>query len=146
MSYRSKLDAVLRLRDFKEEVAHQDFMKLKGLLVEQEDAYSVLRESLDIAAAGLAKKQGNGLDVTALDMHYNYFRKACTEASERQRAIQILSRGCEAQRKVLVEAVQERQVVETIETRRKGEYLREVNKKEQSVLDEVGGRQKRMTP
>ena len=146
MPYRSRLETVLRLRDFNEEIAHQEFMKLKGLLAEQEDAYNTLRAHLDTAADGLAKRQGNGLDVTALDMHYSYFRKACAEASQRQRAIQVLLRGCEAQREVLVEAVRERQVVEAIETRRKGEYRREVNKKEQQVLDEVGGRQKRMTP
>jgi len=146
VSYQSRLDAVLRLRDFKEEAAHHDFMKLSGLLVEQEDAYNILLERLDVAAEGLAKKQGDDLDLTALDTHYSYFRKACTEASQRHRTIQVLSRSCEVQRQVLVEAVQDRQVVETIETRRKDAYRREVNKKEQHVLDEVGGRQKRMTP
>ena len=146
MPYRSKLDAVLRLRDFNEEIAHQDFMRLKGLLVEEEDAYHALQVSLNIAADSLEKRQGNGLDVTALEMHYNYFRKVCTEASRRQRAIHLLSRTCEAKREVLVDAVKERQVVETIETRRKDEYLREVRKKEQQVLDEIGGRQKRITP
>ena len=146
MPYQSKLDAVLRLRDFNEEVAHQNFTKLKGLLAEQEDAYDLLKGRLEVAAESLKRRQCNGLDVAALETHYSYFRKACTEARERQHAIRVLSRCCEAQQAVLVEAVKERQVVEAIETRRKSEYLREVRKKEQQVLDEVGGRQKRMTP
>jgi flagellar export protein FliJ len=137
------LEAVSRLREYKKETAHHDFVRLSGLLAEQEDEYRSLCDSLKITADSLAEKQGNGLALHQLDLYYGYFRKHCSEAAERKQAVLLLAETCEMQRHLLVEAVKEKKVVERIEERRRMLYLKEVQKKEQQRLDEVAGCQQK---
>jgi len=142
VGYASKLEAVFRLRRHREEAAHQEFMAIHGALTEQEDRFHVLQEVLRASADDWVHRQEDGgIDIGEMDLYYGYFRRHCAEALERKQTIDALSRSCEAKRRVLIEAVKEKQVVSAIETRRQGLYVREVNKKEQHLLDEVGGRQ-----
>jgi flagellar export protein FliJ len=135
------LEAVSRLREYKKEAAKQDFVRLSGLLSEQEEEYRALCDSLKTTADSLAEKQEHGVALHQLDLYYGYFRKHCSEAAERKQAVLLLAETCEIQRSLLVEAVKEKKVVDTIDERRRGLYRKEVQKKEQQRLDEVAGRQ-----
>ncbi len=141
--YVSKLDAVLRIRCYREEAAHQAFVISKDRLTEEEDQLKVVQGALNRAACDLGEKQGNGANSGEMDLYYNFLRGQSIQAKARKKTIHALGDVCEKKRVVLAHAVKERDVVERIEEDRKVVYIRGMGKKEQGVMDEVAGRRDR---
>jgi flagellar export protein FliJ len=137
--YVSKLDAVFRIRCYREEAAQQAFTIAKGRLTEEEDRLKGVEGVLSRAARDLEARQENGITAHEMDLYYDFFRGQHTQAEARKKTIEALGDVCEKKRTVLAQAVRERDVVERIEEGRKVLYMREIGKKEQGVMDEVAG-------
>jgi flagellar export protein FliJ len=138
--YVSKLDAVFRIRCYREEAAQHAFTIAKDGLTEEEDRLMGVQGVLSRAARDLEARQGNGITANEMELYYDFFRGQYIQADARKKTIEVLGDVCEKKRVVLAQAVRERDVVERIEEGRKVLYIREVGKKEQGVVDEVAGR------
>ncbi len=138
--YVSRLDAVFRIRCYREEAAQQAFTIAKDHLTEEEDRLKGVQGVLSRAAHDLEARQEEGVTAHEMDLYYDFFRGQYTQAVARKKTVEALGDVCEKKRAVLAHAARERDVVERIEEGRKVLYIRAIGKKEQGVMDEVAGR------
>ncbi|GEM_PF-2940347 len=144
--YESKLDAVLRQRKHHEEAVRDEFLEVKHSLDAAEDQLHRLHKELEAALQDFAAQQGQGMAPGEMDLYYHFLKQQCDRLAERRAAVETLADQCERKRQDLLEATREKKVVEKIEANRKEVYLKDLQKKEEVLLDELGGRPKRKSP
>lgn len=111
-----------------------------------QDQLHRLHSELESALKDLAEQQVKGIAPGELDLYYRLIKHQYDRLEERRKALRHLADRCEKKREDLLEATREKKVVEKIEEKRKGLYLKELEKKERNLLDELAGRPKRESP
>lgn len=144
--YRSKLDAVLKLRKRREEAVQEEFIEIKHDHDTAEDQLRRLHREFEAALKDLAEQQAKGIAPCELDLYYHLIKQQYDRLEERRKALQRLADQCERKRQDLLEATREKKVVEKIEEKRKEIFLKDLEKKERDLLDELAGRSKRESP
>src|SRR3990167_1518340 len=136
--YQSKLDAALRQRQIHEKEIQVEFSEMKNSLAKEERALQKLHQEMEKALHALYENQSKGMEMNEIDLYYQFIGRQCREADDRQMAIKRLAAECETKQQALIHAMQEKKIVEVIEEKRKDTYTKEMNKKEQRLLDEIG--------
>jgi flagellar FliJ protein len=144
--YPSKLDAVLRQRKRRQEEVQEEFIGLKHDLDTAEDQLRLLHREFEAAMKELSEQQAKGIAPGELDLYYRLIKQQYDRMEERRKTIEHLADECERKRQDLLEATREKKVVEKIEEKRKEIFLKDLEKKERNLLDEVAGRPKRKSP
>lgn len=144
--YQSKLDAVLRQRKHREEEVQEEFIELKHDFDAAQNHLHRLHRELESALKELAEQQVKGIAPGELDLYYRLIKHQYDRLEARRSALRDLSDQCERKREDLLKATREKKVVEKIEEKRKEIYLKDLEKKERNLLDELAGRAKRESP
>lgn len=144
--YRSRLDPVIRQRKYIEDEAQQEFVETNNRFVAEEDQLKKVYKDLEQAFRDLNEKQAKGMRADEVDLFYRFIKQQCQRLEERRVSVKRLSDQRDEKREVLAKAVQEKKMVEKMDDIRKQSYFKELQKKEQGLLDEVAGRQKRKGP
>ncbi len=145
MPYKSKLAAVLFQRKRREDEAERVFLTAKNQLVSEEEHLSLLNVKLQATLDDLTTKQAEGATAEEISRYLRFIEMFQETVNKQAKALLRQEEVCEASRAQLVIAVKERKAVETIEEKREKTYSKEVTKKEQAILDEIGG-QLRLRP
>lgn len=119
---------------------------MKHSLDAAEDQLRRLHKELEAALHDFSEQQGKGMAPGEMDLYYRFLKQQYDRLEERRTAVQRLTDQCDRKRQDLLEATREKKVVEKIESDRKEAYLKDLQKKEQNLLDELGGRPKRKSP
>ncbi len=139
MPYKSKLSAVLFQRKQNEEEASRAFLTAKNVLVSAQAQLQLLNNKLQETLDDLTIKQTEGVTSEELVLYFRFIEMFQGRTTQQAKAVIHQETVCETKRGLLETAVKERKAVEIIEEKRKKEYIKEVTKKEQAVLDEIGG-------
>ncbi len=139
MPYQSKLAAVLFQRKRNEEEASRVFLTSKNILISEQGKLHLLDHKLQATLDDLTEKQAGGSTSAEMALYFRFIEMLRGRIEEQSKAVLNQEQVCEAKRALLEMGVKERKVVEIIEEKRKKEYLKVAAKKEQAVLDEIGG-------
>ncbi|MFY9270880.1 MAG: flagellar export protein FliJ [Candidatus Manganitrophaceae bacterium] len=144
--YRSKLDAVLRERERKEEEVKLQLLEMQDLLAEGENRLSRLRRAMEAVLRDLGERQKEGMVSTELDLYHQFIKQQSEKWEEERTTVEDLTHRCEKKREEVLEASREKKMVEKIESSRKEAYLKETKKKERDLFDDLAGRMKKGPP
>jgi flagellar export protein FliJ len=139
MPYQSKLAAVLFQRKRNEEEASRVFLTSKNILISEQEQLHLLDNKLQATLDDLTEKQAGGSTSYEMALYFRFIEMFRGRVEAQRKAVFNQEHVCEAKRALLEISVKERKAVEIIEEKRKNEYLKAAAKKEQAVLDEIGG-------
>ncbi len=139
MPYQSKLAAVLFQRKRNEEDSSRAFLTAKNVLASEQEILRLLDNKLQTTLDDLAEKQSAGSTSAEMALYFRFIAMFRDRVAAQTKAVVNQEKVCEAKRALLEISVKERKAVEIIEEKRQKEYLKGVMKKEQAVLDEIGG-------
>lgn len=138
--YYSKLESVIRHRHNLEIEAQQILAVQKQRLEEQENSLKTLVNNINDLSRELELKTYDGIGSDEMSHYYQYIRQQHFKILEQQQHLERLNHECEVSRQKLVEASRQRRLVEIIYEKRKTAFYKELNRKEQSLLDEMSNR------
>jgi flagellar FliJ protein len=139
---RFKLQAVLKYRQSLEDQAQQVLATslqkqshLKTQLQEQKQKLKRLDRELKI-------RQIDGLTIAAMDLYESQIQHHRRLIEDIQNQLQRLDQQVDSERKELLYAARERQVMEKLKDKQEAEYQQELSRKERAMLDEISLRSK----
>ncbi len=135
--FRFNLEAVLRYREIMEDQKRRDFAEANRLVDEERlRREDILRErsGMQDEIVKSFQEQAPFQSVVASYHMVGRLEQAAAESLRRQQALEAER---ERRRALLVEARQETRMMETLKERRKEEFVREQEKIEQTLLDEL---------
>ena len=141
--WRPKLDAVLRHRKHREEQVQQEFAEVKSELLAQEEKLRKLRRELQETLCQLREKHTEGISPDEIDLYDRFIKRQHAEMETQHMIIRGLNEQYEAKREILSQAVQEKKVIEKIQDTHRKAFLKDLDKKQQDILDEIAGKRKR---
>jgi flagellar export protein FliJ len=139
MPYQSKLSAVLFQRKRNEDEASRAFLMAKNILFSEQEQLRLLNHKLQTTFDDLTEKQSRGSTPDEMVLYFRFMEMFRGKIEAQTQTVFNQEQVCETRRALLEVAVKERKAVEIIDEKRKKEYIKEVEKKEQAVLDEIGG-------
>ncbi len=139
MPYQSRFSAVLLQRQYKEEDAYRTFVDAKHLLETEQEHLRLLDKKIQATLDHLTERQERLVSAEELSLYFRFIARLRERVADQTKTVFHQEEVCEEKRVILDRAVKERKAVETIEEKRKKEYLKVLFKKEQAVLDEIGG-------
>jgi len=139
MPYQSRLSAVLFQRKRHEEEASRVFLTARNLFIAEQEQLRLLDNKLQSTLNDLTEKQAGGSTPAEMTLYFLFIEMFRGRIAAQAKAVVNQEQVCEAKRALLEIAVKERKAVETIEEKREKEYSQGVMKKEQAILDEIGG-------
>ncbi|MBI3358688.1 MAG: flagellar export protein FliJ [Nitrospirae bacterium] len=142
MPYRSRLVAVLFQRKRREDDLSRAFLTAKNHLVAEQERLRLLEIKLQTTLDDLTAKQEGGSTSEEIALYLRFIGMLQGAVDKQMRVVLHQEGVCELNRAQLATAVKERKAVETIDGKREKDYLKAVTKKEQAVLDEIGGQLK----
>lgn len=143
--YYSPLEALLKARKHREEIVCREMMEQADLFLIEKTQLEEWIEAAKSAAERLSACQKSGGLPAELQSHYTFIQYQEKKIKQQQEKVVLQNEVLEKKREELKEVVQERQVVEKLEARKKEAFLEEIKKKENLLLDEVASRLKRRT-
>ncbi len=141
--YYSPLEALLKARKYREEVVCREMMEQTDLFLIEKTQLEEWIEAAKSATEQLSLCQKNGGLPAELQSHYMFIQYQEKKIKQQQEKVALQNKALEKKREELKEVVQERQIVEKLEARKKEAFLEEIKKKENLLLDEVASRLKR---
>ena len=138
--YRSKLEAVVKQRQLREEEIQKEFSDMKNHLQSEGDRLGKLRQEMEETIEKLGEKQAQEMGMNEIDIYYRFMNRQNEKLHDQQKVVQDLTDACELKREELSSAMREKKVVEKIEADRQENFDKELKRKEQHVLDEIAGR------
>jgi flagellar export protein FliJ len=142
MPYQSRLAGVLFQRKYNEEEAERAFLTAKNILLSEQEKLRLLQNKFHATLDDLTTIEERGGASDEIALYFRYIEWLQGVVDKQRTAIVRQEAICEVKRVQLTTAVQERKAVETIEEKRKTDYRNAAAKKEQIVLDEIGGQLK----
>ncbi len=139
--YQSRLGAVIRHRKHLEEEAQIEFVRAKNALFAEEEKLQHLMRQLERALSDLLARQLRGMAADEIDIYHRFIKRQNGSVDDCRKTIHLLAQQAEEKREVLMRALQDRKAIESVEDVRKEAFIKEWNKKEQNLMDEIGGRQ-----
>jgi flagellar export protein FliJ len=142
MPYQSRLGSVLFQRKLNEDTASREFITQKNLLDVEQERLRSLEQKIGSTLDDLAARQESGGTSEEITLYFRFITMMKEKVEAERKTVLHQEKICEAKRFLLETAVRERKAVETIEKKRKEAYFKEIEKKEQAALDEIGGQLK----
>jgi len=142
MAKKFKLQSVLDYRQLLENQAQQQLaastQRKKELEEElQRQQQELLRQDLE-----LKQRQQDGLTIAEIDLFENGIQHCRRIIEQLQQELNRLDRWIATEREELLAAARDRQVIEKLKDKQDAEYLKELNRKEREMLDEISLRSK----
>ncbi|MDX2493527.1 MAG: flagellar export protein FliJ [Desulfuromusa sp.] len=142
MTGKFKLQSVLNYRQSLEDQAQQ---VLTASLQKQNDLEAKLqqqRQNLQQHDSELKERQKEGLTVAEIDLYESQIQHCRRLIENLQGHLQQLEQQIISERKELLHAARERQVMEKLKDKQEMEYRQELSRKERVMLDEISLRNK----
>ncbi len=139
--YQSRLGTVIFYRKHLEEEARIAFVRAKGALSAEEDRLCHLMGQLERVLSGFSARQLQGMTAEEVDIYHQFIKRQNNSIDDCKKAIILLAQQAEEKREALMRAVQDKKAIEKVEEIRKEAFIKELDKKEQNLMDEIGGRQ-----
>lgn len=135
--FRFNLEPVLRYREILEDERRREFLEAKRLVDEER----VRREEMDRERGGLQDEIVKAFEERApmqsVMASYRMIGSLETAMADSLRRQQQLEVEMERRRRAMVTASQDKQVMETLKENRREEFVREQDRVEQALLDEL---------
>lgn len=135
--FRFNLEAVLRYREIMEDQKRREFAEINRMVEEERlRREDILRERGELQDEIVTSFEGQAPFQSVVTTYHMVGRleSAATESAKKQK---ILEAEREKRRHALVTARQETLMMETLKERRREEFVREQDKIEQTLLDEL---------
>jgi len=134
-----RLDTVLRHRANIRDLREREFADVEAQLVREEQ---VLSEFIRLQAEmleSLADLQASGFESIERELYTQYLSWLSSEIGRQRQAIADIRVLLEQKRAELVKALQEHRIAERLKERQYEGYMKEVERANQNVLDEIAG-------
>ncbi|MCK4502679.1 MAG: flagellar export protein FliJ [Desulfuromonadales bacterium] len=142
MAGKFKLQSVLNYRQSLEDQAQQvltaSLHRQQQLLEQRQQQQQKLQQS----DSELKQRQQEGLTVAEIDLYEGQIYHCRRIIEQLQQQLEQLAPQIEAERKMLLHAARERQVMEKLKEKQDAEYRQELSRKERVMLDEISLRNK----
>jgi len=146
MAGKFKLQSVLNYRQSLEDQAQQ---VLTTSLLRQKELEGTLtgqQQTLDKADIELKQRQQDGMTIAEIDLYESQIYHCRRTIEDIQQRLQRLERRIEEERKELLHAARERQVLEKLKDKQEAEYQQELSRQERVMLDEISLQNKGKKP
>ncbi|MEC4679045.1 MAG: flagellar export protein FliJ [Nitrospirota bacterium] len=143
--YQSHLEALIKVRTYREEVVYRELLEQENLLTLEKTALHDLIESTDAAVDRLSQYQKKGGSPTEIQTHYDFIKSQGLQIKTQEEKIALQDEAVERKRLELNEVVQEKKIVEKLEARQKAAYIEKLKKQETFLLDEIASQRKMRT-
>lgn len=146
MAGKFKLQSVLNYRQSLEAQAQQllatSLQRHNELETQRQQQLQQLQQHDD----ELQRRQQEGLTVAEIDLYEAQIQHCRRLIADIQKRLQQLDRQILAERKELLHAARERQVMEKLKDKQEAEYRQELSRKERVMLDEISLRDRGKNP
>jgi len=137
MAGKFKLQSVLNYRQSLEDQAQQVLTASLQRQQDLEDQFLTQQQALDKADIELRQRQQEGMTVAEIDLYESQIHHCRRIIEDIQQRLQRLERRIEEERKELLHAARERQVLEKLKDKQEAEYRQELSRQERVMLDEI---------
>lgn len=141
--YQSRLEGLLKARRYQQEVIYRELLEQENLLHIENARLQEWVETAESAVERLRAHQKLGGDPGEIQRHYAFLQFQAEKIKTQQEKIRIQKEAVEKKRGELSEVVQEKKIVEKVESRQREAYFERVRKNEAMLLDEIAGRMQR---
>ncbi|MFQ5588265.1 MAG: flagellar export protein FliJ [Nitrospiria bacterium] len=141
--YHSHLEGLLKARKYQQEVVYRELIEQENLLAIENTQLQTWVEASEAALERLKTHQHLGGDPGEIQRHYTFIQFQAEKIKTQQEKIRIQKETVEQKRQELSEVVQEKKIVEKVESRQRNAYFERVKKNENRLLDEIAGRMRR---
>ena len=132
LNYRTSLE---RLRKQEFAAARQDLDRANDKLAREQDEAAAL-------ARDFAERNGQLNSVVELQLYADFFARKRNEIKEQQERVVALDRILENRREDLVQATQDKKVLESLKEKKNLAFRQEQQRKERDFLDEISVQKK----
>lgn len=134
-----RLDRVLRHRENLEDLRERALAEVEARLVRERAAEAALLALRDDVLGDLARLQAGAFAADDRAPYTAFLAELARQLDEQRRRIAQTEALREDKRAELVRASQDRRIVEKLKEGRRAEYLQDVGRLEQALLDEAAG-------
>ncbi len=135
--FRSKLDAVLKLRQKEEESRLETYGRAARARQAAADAVAALRSAVDSLRLEVKTAMNGGCSAAVLGQFHGYGLRLGKDLSEAENRLQIAENGLQTALRELQTARRKRETVEKFQAKERVEYDKEAAREEQKILDEM---------
>lgn len=146
MAGKFKLQSVLNYRQSLENQAQQILAASLQRQNELETQLQQQQQNLQQHDGELKQRQQEGLTVAEIDLYESQIQHCRRLIKDLQGHLQQLDQQIVSERKELLHAARERQVMEKLKDKQEAEYQQELSRKERVMLDEISLRNKGNNP
>lgn len=143
MAERFKLHSVLNYRQSLEDQAQQQLAATQQQRRDTQERIQERQQAMQSYDRELRQRQQEGLTVAEMELFESRIQDSRRQIEAFRQQLHVLDRRIADQRKHLLDAARERQVMEKLRDKQNAEYEREVSRKERAVLDEISLRNQR---
>jgi flagellar FliJ protein len=143
MAERFKLQSVLNYRQSLEDQAQQQLAATQQQRRDTEERVQERQQAMQSYDRELRRRQQEGLTVAEMELFESRIQDSRRQIEAFRQQLQLLDRRIADQRKHLLDAARERQVIEKLRDKQNAEYQRELSRKERAMLDEISLRNQR---
>ncbi len=142
MAEKFKLQAVLRFRKTLEEQAQQRVAELLSAEAGLKARQGEVNSHLDKLSGQLLQKQQQGLSILEFRLYEDQIDHHRQQSEQLQKQLKEMAQLLNESRQELQVAARECKIIEKLKEKQLAEYLRELDRKERIMLDEISLRQK----
>ena len=143
MSGKFKLKAVLKYRKTLEEQAQQRLAEILGVESALQIKQGEINGHLEALTAQLLQKQRQGLPILELCLYEDQIDHHRQQQEHLLQQLEEIKCLVNERRQELLVAARERKILETLKEKQLAEYLRKLDRKERTMLDEISLQQKK---
>lgn len=141
MAFQFRYQRVLDIREMQEDQEKSEFARLQQRVIEERDKLEDLKQQLsEMLEQARRSREGEG-NIQDFIQVQEYSRMLKEQIAEQQDVLEEWEEKLEEQREQLVEASQERQVMENLKERDYEEFQEERRRQEQNLNNELATRQ-----
>jgi flagellar FliJ protein len=140
MAFRFRLETVLRVRRRREEAAALELAAAQRAQRGQEEMLAGLEDGRRRERQALERLARKGLLARDLLLHQDYEWALAWRLERERRHLGELAAACEEKREALLARSREKKVLENLKERQHKLWRQEEARREQKLLDELGGR------
>ena len=142
MAEKFKLQTVLRFRKTLEEQAQQRVAELLSVESGLKARQGEVNSHLDKLSGQLLQKQQQGLSILEFRLYEDQLDHHRQQSEQLQKQLEEMALLLNESRQELLIAAREYKIIEKLKEKQLAEYLRELDRKERIMLDEISLRQK----
>lgn len=139
MKFKFPFENVLKHRKILEDLAQKDFQQALAALNEEIQKLEKMKEDVQRARVTAFERQSHGGSAApALSQVHEFLKGQDVRIERQQNKVQEYQKGVENLREILRQKALDYKIIERLKDRKKDEFKKAVNDKEQKISDEVG--------